>query len=253
MSLEIRVARVAEAQTMIDLIRESYPPSYLDLSAIGCTGTSLYVRNRIEVGSRDASTFVVAIEGDDMIGAAELKRRPDGMFVNHVVVAPGHQSQGVGGSILRFGVQSLQLASGDTVSLDVFEDNTAATRWYLRLGMRIASEHKLYRVDPQHATKGMWRIDGLPQCRLLLDTYGFGHCRIVTGLSDYSIGILDTGFVRTRGIAGDGAGIEALAHLWPESTILSEEEQPPALHQEYARTLRMNGTVKNLLDGVGTR
>ncbi len=209
------------------------------------------MRDRIEIGLRDASVFLVAIDADGMVGAAELRRRPSGMFLNHIVVAQGHQGRGVGGNLLRFGAEALNLTSGDLVTLDVFEDNAAAIAWYGQLGMTIIDERRLFRLGPTHGDSDAWRVDDFVQCGALIEKYGFGSCRIVTKVRDYSVGVLDSGVVRTKGIAGDEAGLGALTHLWPESILLSEEVSPSEVLEEHARTLRMRGSALGLLDITG--
>ncbi len=251
--MKVRVARAHEANAIVDLIQRSIPERHVRLSVMGCTGAAQYVRDRIGLWPRDSSVFIVAVDDGVVFGAAELRRRTDSMFVNHIVVSGETRGQGIARRLLRFGVQSLRVHPDNTVELDVFSDNTPVAAWYGRLGLEVVSVADLTVVSTDDAAPGMWSVDELLQCRLLLGTYGFGSCRVVTDMAEYGIGVLDSGVIRTRAISGDEPALSAVAELWPGSTLISAEKDLGDSEPPYATSLRMTGGVGRMMEAIGDR
>ncbi|HWG92876.1 MAG TPA: GNAT family N-acetyltransferase, partial [Mycobacteriales bacterium] len=53
-----------------------------------------------ELGQLDTRAYVVALDGDDVVGYAGLCDYPDEAWVQTMAVAPSHQGQGLGARLL---------------------------------------------------------------------------------------------------------------------------------------------------------
>lgn len=87
-----------------------------------------------ELGQTDTRHYVVAVDGDEVVGYAGLCDYPDEAFVQTVGVAPDHQGQGVGALLLDDLLA--HAPAGKPVVLEVRADNETAQRLYERRGFR---------------------------------------------------------------------------------------------------------------------
>lgn len=74
---------------------------------------------------------LVATRGDSPVGWAVVSRTGAGVHVHHIVVAAGERSAGLGAQLMG---EVIRGAPTGVVTLKVHPDNTAAARFYERLG-----------------------------------------------------------------------------------------------------------------------
>lgn len=87
-----------------------------------------------ELGQTDTRRYVVALDGEELVGYAGLCDYPDECFVQTVGVAPGRQGEGIGALLLDDLLA--HAPAHKPVVLEVRADNEAAQRLYERRGFR---------------------------------------------------------------------------------------------------------------------
>jgi [ribosomal protein S18]-alanine N-acetyltransferase len=87
-----------------------------------------------ELGQLDTRHYLVALDGEQVVGYAGLCDYPDEAFVQTIAVAPAAQGTGLGSRLLVALLDEAARRRQRTVSLEVRADNAAAQRLYDRHG-----------------------------------------------------------------------------------------------------------------------
>ena len=87
-----------------------------------------------ELGQLDTRHYLVALEGEQVVGYAGLCDYPDEAFVQTMAVAPAAQGRGLGARLLVELLAEAGRRGQRTVSLEVRADNAPAQRLYERHG-----------------------------------------------------------------------------------------------------------------------
>ena len=87
-----------------------------------------------ELGQLETRHYLVALDGEQVVGYAGLCDYPDEAFVQTLAVARGAQGQGLGSRLLVALLDEAARRGQRTVSLEVRADNGAAQRLYARHG-----------------------------------------------------------------------------------------------------------------------
>jgi ribosomal-protein-alanine N-acetyltransferase len=87
-----------------------------------------------ELGQLDTRHYLVALDGDAVVGWAGLCDYPDEALVQTLAVAPAVQGRGVGAQLLVALLEEAERRGQRTVSLEVRSDNAPAQRLYDRHG-----------------------------------------------------------------------------------------------------------------------
>jgi ribosomal-protein-alanine N-acetyltransferase len=97
-----------------------------------------------ELGQTQTRHYLVALDGDDVVGYAGYCDYPDEGFVQTLGVAPGRQREGVGAQLLDALLAHAATLPHKPVSLEVRADNVAAQRLYATRGFRQLSVRRGY-------------------------------------------------------------------------------------------------------------
>jgi len=87
-----------------------------------------------ELGQLDTRLYLVALDGDEVVGYGGLCHYPDEAFIQTLAVAPSAQGQGLGARLLAALLAEADRRGQRTVSLEVRADNEVAQRLYTRHG-----------------------------------------------------------------------------------------------------------------------
>jgi ribosomal-protein-alanine N-acetyltransferase len=87
-----------------------------------------------ELGQLETRCYVVALDGDDVVGYAGLCDYPDEAWVQTMAVAPAAQRQGLGARLLQALLDEADRRGQRVVSLEVRAGNLPAQRLYERYG-----------------------------------------------------------------------------------------------------------------------
>ena len=110
-----------------------------------------------ELGQTSTRHYLVAREGDRVVGYAGLCAYPDEAFVQTMAVAVDHRGQGLGALMLEGLLAEAERRGLRTVLLEVRADNPQAQRLYERHGFRQTAVRRGYYpggVDAWVMTRG---------------------------------------------------------------------------------------------------
>ena len=179
--VEVGRAQPSDARAIGELFAGSFDTDFIQLVPHGCFGAAEFIRMQITVPESVAeSVYLVAREQKVVIGAAEMRRFSDGLFLNNIAVHPEHRGTGTGASLLAAGLALWDRKSGN-VSLDSLEGNHRAENWYRRLGFVTKQCTEFAEVSPPRQTpvRSPW-LSGLPQAELAQQQFGFSSFTIHT-------------------------------------------------------------------------
>ncbi len=97
-----------------------------------------------ELGQVETRHYLVALQGEDVVGYAGLCDYPDEAFVQTLVVAPQAQGAGVGTRLLGALLAEAERRGQRVVSLEVRADNDAAQRLYAAHGFARTAVRRSY-------------------------------------------------------------------------------------------------------------
>jgi GNAT superfamily N-acetyltransferase len=94
-------------------------------------------RERFAAGFEPDSTRFIVVE-QARVGFLVVKRRADGLLLDHLYLSPAAQGRGLGGAVLK---DVLDAADGEQLALHVGAlRGSDANRFYLRHGFRVVGE-----------------------------------------------------------------------------------------------------------------
>ena len=97
-----------------------------------------------ELAQGPSRTYLVAVDDDTITGYAGLAAMPDEAYVQTIAVAPRHQREGLGATLLTALMDDAQRRGIPRVGLEVRTDNTPAIRLYERFGFAPIAVRKGY-------------------------------------------------------------------------------------------------------------
>lgn len=97
-----------------------------------------------DVTSGGGIDFVVAADGSECLGFAEMRCVAGEAQIYNIAVAPEARGRGVGESLLRHLIEKAEARGCDTVNLEVRAGNDAAMGLYKKLGFEEVGRRKKY-------------------------------------------------------------------------------------------------------------
>jgi GNAT superfamily N-acetyltransferase len=179
--VEVESAQPSDAPVIAKVFAGSIDTNFVLLVPHGCFGAAEFIRMQVTVPESVAeSVYLVAREQKVVIGAAEMRRSSDGLFLNNIAVHLGHRGKGTGAALLAAGLALWDRKSGN-IALDSLEGNDRAENWYRRLGFVTTQCTEFAEVSPprQAAGHSLW-LSGLPQAELAQQQFGFSSFTIHT-------------------------------------------------------------------------
>lgn len=101
--------------------------------------------------AQDTRSYVVALDGADVVAFAGLFVLPPDADVQTVAVAPSHQGRGLARSMLEQLLSQAEVHGVTHTLLEVREDNESALRLYGRMGFEQISRRPRYYPDGSDA------------------------------------------------------------------------------------------------------
>ena len=152
--VEIRTTRSVDWQALrtlrLEMLRD-YPIAYGETLENALTVDEAGWRRRAERGTTPGQTSIVAIVGDRWVGhmGGFIPDAATGPLLVGVYVAPGFRGDGAGVSrLLLDAVEDWARGFGDTLRLEVHEDNPRARRFYEKLGFTLTGRSREYELAP---------------------------------------------------------------------------------------------------------
>lgn len=97
-----------------------------------------------ELAQGDSRTYLVALDGDDVVGYAGLAAMPDEAYVQTIAVRPDNQRRGLGARLLQALLDDAKERGLVKVGLEVRVDNAPAIAMYERFGFARIAVRKAY-------------------------------------------------------------------------------------------------------------
>lgn len=97
-----------------------------------------------ELAETDTRYYLVAADGDEIVGYAGLCAYPDESFVQTIAVARDRQGNGIGAQLLAQLIDEARRRDEPMVGLEVRADNLGAQRMYERFGFEHVGVRKGY-------------------------------------------------------------------------------------------------------------
>ncbi|MBE7502948.1 MAG: GNAT family N-acetyltransferase [Verrucomicrobiales bacterium] len=255
------LARPQEGAAVLGLFADLFPVARQAWVPLGCPGALAYVQDTIErQGAGGDNVWFVARDGG-VAGAAEIRRSPEALFLNHVLVRRDLQGRGLGRRLLAEGFARLRGARTREISLDVFADNARARGWYERLGFRVVASTR-WELAGLPATSGTagWFVSGLAQADCVQARYGFSMFDLHTPAGQYHVGRLGSDWFRVAdarlvddavaGVAlsalGPGRRVLLLRRVAPEAEAAREQPDANLLALGYRMSAPLDDTLRAL-------
>ncbi|WP_448808391.1 N-acetyltransferase family protein [Agromyces bauzanensis] len=134
----------------LEMLRD-FPLAYGETLAHALEVDEAGWRARARRGTAPRQTSIVAIEGDRWVGhmGGYIPDPTSGPVLVGVYVAPDHRGDAAGVSrLLLDAVERWALGYGDTLRLEVHEDNPRARRFYEKLGFTLTGRSREYELAP---------------------------------------------------------------------------------------------------------
>jgi GNAT superfamily N-acetyltransferase len=238
--VETGFAEAGDAAGIAGLLSSGFAPEYTGALIYACMGAAEYIRMQIGCGILNAEAlFVVARAADGMAGAAEIRRRPQGLFLNSIGVRAGYRGRGIGTALLAAAVKMSGVDSG-VIGLDALEESPGVLKWYGRLGFAWrASAEFLELAPPGDAAGKPAYVSGLPQADVCQKRFGFSMFHVSSGKGSFSVGRIGEAWFRLTdaAAAGDPAVFAALRLLEPGRRILAVLPVAAAVPAQIVRRL----------------
>ena len=145
-----------------------------------------------------------AYQDKELLGFTEWRIYEEGIFLNHISLFPPYRSSGIGKALLEHGFYLAKLYKKNKISLDVFEDNKFADKWYQKNGFTAISSNHWYVGENKHSL-----IDG-DSLKVSVENfhtaeaehaqYDFSNMQIKTSKCTYQVGRIKDLLFRLTGL-----------------------------------------------------
>jgi ribosomal protein S18 acetylase RimI-like enzyme len=252
--IQVRFAEPRDAPQIADLFSRGFRADVAQLLVYGCRGASEYIRMQLASAVSTAeSAYFVAQTANGIIGAAELRRQPDRLFLNYIAMDPSHRGQGVGAILLLAAVGMSGVSSGQ-IGLDVLHDNVRAQQWYCSLGFVTRTSTEFLEIAPPGgADVGAAYVSGLAQADLCQGRFGFSKFNLVTKKGTFSVGRIGDTWFRLTDLPAlwDPEVFAALNLLDPGRRIFAvvpaSSVSPAQVVRLLAKTHRMEAGIQHVM------
>lgn len=248
--VSVRPAQAADAAYIARLFYESFRPEIAQFLIYGCKGAPEYIRMQLACAHSESAYFV-AQSNSALIGAAELRRQPEGLLLNYIAVSADHRHQRVGPALLSCSIRMLGFYSG-SIQLDVLDDNLPALGWYERIGFSRTGSSEFLEITCANAlADSAAYVSGLPQAEICQERFGFSAFNLVTASGTFAIGRMGDDWFRLNDAAAVGRPeVHAiLTELDPKRRVFAilSRSAHPRCTTVLAKTHRMQTEIGSLL------
>jgi ribosomal protein S18 acetylase RimI-like enzyme len=256
-NLLFQVAQPEHAGQVAKLFREGFHEDISQLFIYGCRGASEYIRMQLTSGvTPTESAYYVAANGVEIAAAAELRRRPEGLFLNYIAVDRAHRGHRVGTKLLATALSMCGDQCG-AFGLDVLCANTTALNWYLRLGFKTTSVTAMVEVtaSPGNRDEPVYFAEAA-QADLCQQRFGFSRFSVVTREGTFPVGRLGDAWFRLTDVraVSHSSLVAALGRVEPSRrvfAVLPDAAVPAAqVTRVLTRTQRMEIAIPDLIEAL---
>jgi ribosomal protein S18 acetylase RimI-like enzyme len=228
----------SDSGQIVEVMRQGYDPSWLDVMLYGCAGVEHYVEAQIRLGQVSTYRYKVHRRDGEVVGVAEFRCLGATLFLNNIVVLPAGQGGGVGRALLREMVEEALEQGRSTLTLDVLDTNERAMSWYARIGLEATSERSYWHGPmPGGTPSTSFTISDLPQADVVQARFGFSEISVAGEGRTVRVGRLGPRYFRLLGwsSASDRDLTAFLGALEPRRRLLAILESPPPEEPSWQR------------------
>ncbi|MEN6372101.1 MAG: GNAT family N-acetyltransferase [Armatimonadota bacterium] len=255
MGVVIRSAQVSDAHGIASVIRGGFEKTLINTTIYGGHNIEKYIQYQISnYNSKCDTVFTIADDNSKVVGAVEMRRLVDGLFLNYISVLQCLQSAGIGKRLLKYAIDSILEPNYLYIGLDVLVDNEAAKSWYRKLGFEQENKTTWYEVTLGNCSKHQPAlVNSYAQALVSYNSFGFGSFNITTPSASYIIGMLGPTWFRLTdpSALNDSSVVSSLQKLDPRRRLLVLCQEDLALQLPGARTLaqteRMSADIQVVL------
>jgi len=253
----IRRALPEDTPAIVELVKASFHPRDLDMTVFGCLGFAEYVRGELSTAPAFAGSHHLVAESEkELAGYVEMRKTPEGVWLNYVATAAPFRGRGVGGRLVQEALRSAGVKPGTLWQLDVFEANQTAYAWYRRLGFEPVARGGFWRVQTTARPESIG-ISGLAQADALQRIFGFSTFSVLCEGLSFTVGRLGPRWLRITDLAvlHHPGALAALQEFDPgRELLLSCAAEPVSSDravccERLLATVRMRTVVPDIVDG----
>ncbi len=151
----IRLALPQDSAAIYALKVAAFGLRYLAYTIYQSPQSVVYLKELIaQKPEQSKHIFIVAWENEHLTGYYHAVRQEQSLFLNYIAVASIAQGQGIGNLLLKHFERTAMDYGYKTVSLDVFESNQRAYKWYYGHNYQPSAVSYLARIALNTATTG---------------------------------------------------------------------------------------------------
>jgi GNAT superfamily N-acetyltransferase len=252
----IQPASREHAPQIVETIRGGFSSEQLRLFIYGCHGIARFVEEQITSQQFGGEVrYTAALEGDRVVGCAEMRRLPDVLFLSYIAVNPGHRTQGLGRRLLRDAIRAAIVPGCRRLTLDVIESNSTARAWYEKLGFQYLGSTAWRAIPLTPGPEADVILSEYAQAEVCQREYGFSRFRLHAEGRPYDVGRLGAEWFRlSQREAFDAPGLRSALHrMDAQRRILlmaagEPADRSPGGEREVLITRRLTMDIQRLLE-----
>lgn len=263
---EVRIGPASgeDARGIVEVVRSGFDPALIELMIYGAPAAERFIRDQIAARGLGADTvYTVAAAAGEVVGCVEMRRLPDGLFLNYISVRPEARARGLGRALLRHALDPDGQGEAVSIRLDVLEHNWPARGWYDHLGFRREDATDWWELPPSpppssSAGPPAALLTGYPQAQACHERFGLSQFTVITPSGSHAVGRLGAAWFRlTRAEALTDPDLgRALNRIDPARRVLAllrEGTLPAGVGpaRRVAGTLRLAAEVDEVIRRLG--
>ncbi|PFO04944.1 hypothetical protein COJ85_10615 [Bacillus sp. AFS076308] len=202
MEIRIEPFKNKDVKIIPKLIETGMDKDIFPLTIFSSNGYEAYLRKQLKISEKNRrAKFYAAFIDDELAGYSEWRYLENSLLLNNIYVSPEYRGVGIGKFLLvKHGAQLLAEYKKSIISLDVFENNTAAMSWYKKMGFVIEDTTSWYVGEqsffPDTNSSNECFIENYPNAEAEHKLFGFSMLTCKTRNGVYQIGRIKSQFYR---------------------------------------------------------
>lgn len=248
MKIQIEPLRNTDAHLIPKLIKSGMDQDIFALTIFSARGYENYLKNLLLIpeNNRTVKLYGAFVDGQ-LAGYSEWRIFEKSIFLNNIYVFPEFQGIGIGKILLiKHGRKLMNKYEKMVMSLDVFENNAEALRWYQRIGFEKENVTHWYLGEQTSIPiSDRCYIEHYPKAIAEQEAYDFSMFTCSTNKGVYQIGRIKNHYYRLTDSKGlnDLGLLHCLYKLAPNRKILlltNEIPSSPASFRLACKSYRMS-------------
>ncbi|MEH6992338.1 GNAT family N-acetyltransferase [Neobacillus drentensis] len=202
MKIRVEPLKRKDAHLIPKLIESGMDKDIFSLTIFSSNRYEAYLENLLTIPEENRRVKLYgAFVGDHLAGYTEWRIFENSLFLNNIYVFPEYQGLGIGKSLLEKHGNKLVVEYGKSnLTLDVFDNNAEAVRWYEKIGFVKQNSTNWYVGEQPALTRDNLTyecyIENYPNAEVEQKAYDFSMFTCSTKNGVYQIGRIRNQFYR---------------------------------------------------------